>query len=39
MPQRMINHLTEADILTELTGRCYGRSFGALEVMEIVDRI
>jgi Fic family protein len=36
---RMINHLTEAHILTELTGRSYGRSFGALEVMDIVDRI
>lgn len=36
---RMINHLTETGILTELTGKSYRRSFGALEVMEIVDRI
>jgi len=36
---RMINHLTEVGILTELTGKSYGRVFGAVEVMNIVDRI
>jgi Fic family protein len=36
---RMINHLTEVGIMSELTGRTYGRVFGATEVMEIVDRI
>lgn len=35
----IIGHLVEEDILTELTGRSYGRSFGALEVMQIVDDI
>jgi DNA-binding IscR family transcriptional regulator len=36
---RIIDHLVEAGILTELTGKTYGRSFGALEVMSIIDRI
>ena len=36
---RMINHLTEVGIVTELTGKSYGRTFGATEVMNIVDRI
>lgn len=36
---RIVNHLTEVGILTELTGKSYGRAFGALDVMEIVDRI
>jgi cell filamentation protein, protein adenylyltransferase len=36
---RIVNHLTEVGILTELTGKSYGRTFGAVEVMEIVDRI
>jgi Fic family protein len=36
---RMINHLTEVGIMKELTGRSYGRTFGAVEVMEIVDQI
>jgi Fic family protein len=36
---RMINHLTEVGILRELTGKSYGRIFGATEVMNIVDRI
>ena len=36
---RMINHLVEVDILTELTGKSYGRSFGARDVMNIVEKI
>ena len=36
---RMVNHLVEVDILEELTGRNYGRVFGASEVMEIVESI
>jgi Fic family protein len=36
---RMINHLLETGIVTELTGKSYGRTFGAVEVMNIVDRI
>lgn len=36
---RIVNHLTEVGILTELTGKSYGRTFGAIEVMEIVDQI
>ena len=36
---RMINHLVEAKILEEITGRTYARVFGATAVMEIVDRI
>ena len=36
---RMINHLTEVGILTEMTGRTYARSFGATEVMDIVEEI
>jgi Fic family protein len=36
---RLINHLVEVGILTELTGKSYGRTFGATQVMEIVDRI
>lgn len=36
---RMINHLTEVGVLSELTGRSYGRVFGATEVMKIVDQI
>ena len=36
---RMINHLVEVEILTELTGKSYGRSFGARDVMEIVEQI
>jgi Fic family protein len=36
---RLINHLVEVSILTEMTGRSYGRTFGAVEVMRIVDRI
>lgn len=35
----IINHLTEVEILTEMTGKTYGRSFGALEVIQIVDQI
>jgi hypothetical protein len=35
----MINRLTEVGILRELTGKSYGRTFGATEVMEVVDRI
>jgi len=36
---KMINHLVEVEILAELTGRSYGRSFGATQVMEIVEAI
>ena len=36
---RMINHLTEIGVLSEMTGRSYGRVFGATEVMRIVDEI
>jgi len=36
---RMINHLVEVGIVSELTGKTYGRTFGATEVMNIVDRI
>jgi Fic family protein len=36
---RMINHLAEVGILTELTGKTYGRVFGATEVMKAVDGI
>jgi Fic family protein len=36
---RMINHLEEVGIVSELTGKAYGRTFGATEVMSIVDRI
>jgi DNA-binding IscR family transcriptional regulator len=36
---RVIGHLAEAGILTELTGKSYRRTFGAIEVMNIVDRI
>ena len=36
---RVVNHLTEVGILTELTGKSYGRSYGALEVMNIVELI
>jgi Fic family protein len=36
---RMINHLSEVGILTEVTGRTYGRIYAATEVMKIVDEI
>jgi Fic family protein len=36
---RIINHLTEVGILTETTGKSYGRIFTAVDVMNIVDRI
>ena len=36
---RIINHLTEVGILTETTGKSYGRIFAAVDVMNIVDRI
>jgi Fic family protein len=36
---RIINHLTEVGILTEITGKSYGRSFAATEVMKIVEEI
>jgi Fic family protein len=36
---RMVNHLVEVGVLRELTGRNYGRVFGATEVMRIVDAI
>jgi Fic family protein len=36
---RMINHLVEIGVLKELTGKSYGRIFGATYVMETVDSI
>ena len=36
---RMVNHLVEIGILKELTGKTYGRVFGAEAVMRVVDRI
>lgn len=36
---RMINHLVEIGVLTELTGKSYGRVFGATYVMETVESI
>ena len=36
---RMIGHLVEIGVLTELTGGNYARLFGAVEVMNIVDMI
>ena len=36
---KMIDHLTEVEILSELTGKTYGRVFGARGVMEIVESI
>jgi Fic family protein len=36
---RMINHLVEIDVLHELTGKSYGRIFGASQVMRIVEEI
>jgi Fic family protein len=36
---RMINHLVEIGVLVELTGKSYGRVFGAQRVMQTVDNI
>jgi Fic family protein len=36
---RMIQHLTDVGILHELTGKPYGRVFGAVDVMNIVEGI
>jgi Fic family protein len=36
---RMINHLVEVGVLTEVTGKTYGRIFAAAEVMKIVEEI
>lgn len=36
---RMVDHLVEVGVLKELTGRKYGRVFGALFVMDTVDVI
>lgn len=36
---RMVDHLVEIGILEELTGRSYGRLFGATGVMSIIDAI
>jgi len=33
----IVNHLVEIEALAEMTGRSYGRVFGATEVMAIVD--
>lgn len=35
----ILNHLIEEGVLRELTGRSYGRTFGASEVMHIVEVI
>jgi hypothetical protein len=34
-----MQHLTEVGIMSEMTGKSYGRVFGATEVMKIVDQI
>lgn len=36
---RMVNHLVEVGVLKELTGKSYGRTFGATEVMRIIERL
>ena len=36
---RMIQHLVEVDVLQEITGKSYGRVFGATGVMDIVEKI
>ncbi|HEU5416237.1 MAG TPA: Fic family protein [Streptosporangiaceae bacterium] len=36
---RIIQHLVEAGIVTELTGKSYGRIFGATEIINIVEAI
>ena|ERR1022692_102210 len=36
---RVINHLTEVGVLSELTGKSYGRIFGATDVMKTVEQI
>jgi Fic family protein len=36
---RVVQHLVEVGILTELTGKSYGRTFGAVEVINIVEAI
>lgn len=36
---RMVGHLTEIGVLKELTGRSYGRVFGATKVIDIVESI
>jgi Fic family protein len=36
---RMVNHLVEIGVLTELTGKNYGRVFGAKYVMDTVEGI
>jgi Fic family protein len=35
----IVGHLEEIEVLEELTGRSYGRTFGATRVMKIVDDI
>ncbi len=35
----IVNHLVEINVLQEISGRTYGRVFGAADVMEIVDAI
>ena len=35
----IVNHLVEIGVLEEMTGRSYGRVFGATRVMKIVDSI
>ncbi|MCX6463263.1 MAG: hypothetical protein NTW05_06675, partial [Pseudonocardiales bacterium] len=39
MSEDLTDYLVEAGILTELTGKNYGRVFGAKYVMETVDSI
>ncbi len=36
---RMVNHLVEIEVLTELTGKSYARVFGAKYVMDTVEAI
>jgi hypothetical protein len=35
----IVNHLVEIDVLEEISGRNYGRVFGAPTVMAIVEAI
>jgi hypothetical protein len=35
----IVGHLTDIGVLAELTGRTYGRIFGATGVMKIVEDI
>jgi hypothetical protein len=35
----IVGHLVDIGVLEELTGRTYGRTFGATDVMKIVEDI